>query len=362
MKYYIVAGEASGEVHGAQLARRFRSDDPTCELRGIGGQKMEEAGVSLLFRFSDIAVMGFWDVLCKVLSLRGFLNRCKEDISLHRPDAVVLIDSAGFNLRIAKYTRELDHRIKIFYFVPPKIWAWGGWRIKQLRHAVDQIIVLFPFEQEYFESKGLSTHYFGYPASSDDSSSGKRSLNQIALLPGSRLQEINSTIPVMAEVAHLFPDYQFIICGMDVIREGQYGCRKFSENVELRWNCTAEVLEGSTVAVVTSGTATLEACYAEVPQVVVYRTSSLNYWIARLLIRVRYISLVNLVAGKKVVNELIQSNFNAESLSTELNKLILDQNYRNSILNSYKEIKEKLTGRNVYDKISDLITSSLSGS
>ncbi|MDA0196340.1 MAG: lipid-A-disaccharide synthase [Bacteroidetes bacterium] len=355
MKYYIIAGEASGDVHGARLAEILQSADHSAVIHGVGGHLMIEAGVTLLFQYHVIAIMGFWHVLKRVIVLRGYLQRCKNDITSFQPDVVILIDSAGFNLRIAKYVKRQDPGIKILYFIPPKVWAWGGWRIKQLQKYVDQVVVLFPFEQEFFTAKGLTTHYYGYPENDDKQSKTDVIPNWIALLPGSRIQEIESTLPTMLEVAKRFSGYQFVICAMDVISEKHYRRNKLPENVEIRWNNVHEVLDGSIAAIVTSGTATLQACYARVPQVVVYKTNWMNYFIARILVQVEHISLVNLIAGQEVVKELIQTNFNTDRLSDQLTRLIEDPDYRNKILNWYGEIRGKLKCDRVYEKSCDRI-------
>ena len=355
MRYYIIAGETSGDVHGARLAEILRSNDLTAEIRGVGGQLMAAAGVTLLFQYHVIAVMGFWHVIKKGIVLQGYLQRCKKDIVSFKPDVVVLIDSAGFNLRIAKYLKRQDSGIKILYFIPPKVWAWGSWRIKQLQNNVDQLVVLFPFEQEFFMARGLTAHYYGYPENDDKPSKTDVIPNWVALLPGSRIQEIESTLPTMLEVAKRFSGYQFVICGMDVIPEEHYRRNKFPENVELRWNNVHKVLDGSIAAIVTSGTATLQACYAGVPQVVVYKTNWINYFIARVLVKVTHISLVNLIAGQEVVKELIQTRFKTNRLSDQLTRLIEDPSYREKILNWYKEIRGKLKCESVYEKTCNLI-------
>lgn len=358
MNYYLIAGELSGDIHGANLIHDLKKVDPQAKFRGVGGDNMNSEQMDLLFNYQSITLMGFWQVLIKGSRLLRAISQCKSDILAFKPDVIILIDFGGFNLRIAKFAK--FNGIRVVYFIPPKVWAWGSWRVSQLRRSVDEIIVLFPFEKKYFNNIGLEeVHYFGNPMHETLNRSVEvaRSSDEglIALLPGSRVQEVKSSLELMFGAAEKLPDHNFVVCAVDAIGKENYTTMKRPDNVSIEFNSTYEVLSKARAAVVVSGTASLECCLLKVPQVVVYRTDRLNFLIARLLIKVKFISLVNLVAEKRIVKELIQGNFTVQNLSDELSQLLRNQEIRQSMQNGYEEVSNELEGKKVYEKAAKLI-------
>ena len=353
MRYFLIAGEKSGDEHAAGLVKSLLNNDAEGEVRGIGGDAMTSEGVKLLFHYQEIAIMGFIEVVENIFRLRRLINSCKKDIIDFHPDIVILIDSAGFNLRIAKYAQKRGH--KVHYFIPPKVWAWGSWRIKTLKRSVHCLYSILPFEQEYFKNKDLEVAYFGWPSkdwltpSINQNDFGVRE-GAIAFLPGSRRQEISRHLPVLLSVARMNPDLHFIIWASDSVPETVFESVVLPENVKLLYSAKEEIKRAK-VAIVASGTATLEMCLLGIPQIVIYKTGLINYLLARVLIKVNHISLPNLIAGKKVVLELIQRKCNPELINQELKKILKDTDYRQRMTSEYQEIRERILKENVYDKI-----------
>lgn len=358
MKFYIIAGEKSGDQHGAGVAEQLLQIDGESVVRGVGGDAMTTAGVSLLFHFREIGIMGFTEIISQLFKLNQLMNLCQQDLISFQPDALILIDSAGFNLRMAKFASKQN--LKVFYFIPPKVWAWGRWRMTSMKKYINHIFVTLPFEYSFFNDNGFDVTYHGSPikaridsmkevkeASDDDDSSRK----QVALLPGSRNQEVSSHMEVMLDVAREHLEHDFIVCAVSSVPKDVYNESSFPENTSIVFDLTDEVLPLSTAAIVASGTATLETCLFGVPQVVVYKTGWLNYWIARFFIQLKFISLVNLIADKRVVNEFVQKNCNKKSIGDELTSLVNDINHRNSMLTAYEEIAKQLPKQNTYQKI-----------
>lgn len=350
MKYYLIAGERSGDLHAGNLTKSLLTFDPAASMRGFGGEYMKAAGVDLAVHYDEIAVMGFWEVLISLRKIRRYLNRCKQDILAFKPDVVILVDYGGFNKRIAAWAKQSGFRT--FYYISPKVWAWNQSRAWKLKDTIDRMFVILPFEKEFYKKFEWDVDYVGNPVldaikahSADPGFRDRHTLSDgspvIALLPGSRRQELRNVIPLMAEVAKRFPAWQFLVASIDSLEKDLYRPLSVLQNVQFVRNNTYNLLQNSTSAIVTSGTATLETALLKVPQVVVYKTSRLSYLIAKSLIKVRFISLVNLVADKEVVRELIQNDFNPEAVSAEL-EAITTSSKRDLILSDYEKIYRTL--------------------
>jgi lipid-A-disaccharide synthase len=372
MKYYIIAGEASGDLHGANLIKALRSKDESAEFRAWGGDLMEAAGATLVKHYRDLAFMGFVEVLFNLRTILRNISFCKKDIEKFQPDALILIDYPGFNLRIAKWARRKG--ISIQYYISPQIWAWKEGRIKHIKRDVDQMYVILPFEKDFYEKKhNMPVHFVGHPLIDEiydrnqvdpgefRKENGLDDRPIIALLPGSRKQEIAKMLEVMLSVTENFTEYQFVIAGAPSQEADFY--QKFIDNdqVHLLLNKTYDLLSISYAALVTSGTATLETALFKVPQVVCYKGSWISYQIARRVIKLKYISLVNLILDKPVVKELIQGEFNSVQLSDELN-IILDPYKRATLFLDYYDLEKKLGGRGASDTTAKLIISHLNSS
>lgn len=345
MKYFIVAGERSGDLHAGNLAAAMRELDPAVSLCGWGGDRMKDAGVEIRQRYEELAFMGFWEVLKNLGKIRGFMKRVQQHIEEFQPDALILVDYAGFNLRLAKWAKARG--IRVIYYIAPKAWAWNKSRVHQLREYTDLTLVIFPFEVDFFKKYGVNVKYVGNPLFDeirrfrrDYTFHADRNRPVVALLPGSREQEIEAMMETMARLTFDMPEYIWIVAGVSTFEPGFY--HRYEGNYRLAYNRTYDVLALADAAVVTSGTATLETALFKVPQVVVYKTSGLTYAIARLLVKIRFISLVNLVADKEVVKELIQGEYTAENTKKELKRLLTDNKYREKQLNEYKILTEKL--------------------
>jgi lipid-A-disaccharide synthase len=323
LKYYIIAGETSGDLHGSNLIRELKHIDPSAEVRGVGGVQLKKNGVNLLFGLERLEFMGFYEVLKNLPTVRRNFREVKNDIVSFRPDLVILIDYPGFNLRMAKWCKQQG--LKVAYYISPQIWAWNVKRVRSIQKYVDRVLCILPFEETFYKTHGYKdVHFVGHPLLDNPviSNHGITEKKQIVLLPGSRTQELKKMLPVMLEAAALLPDETFVIAGLSQKRE--LYLRPFPENVSLQFDNTYELLKASKAAVVCSGTATLETALFNVPQVVVYKTSWLNYNIAKRLAQVQYISLPNLIAGKKIVEELIQQDCNGEKIARALQAILKD--------------------------------------
>lgn len=353
MKYFIVAGERSGDLHAGNLAAALKKQNPQIELFGWGGEKMQKSGVKILQNYEDLAFMGFVEVLINLRKILGFMGLVKKQIVDIQPDAIILVDYAGFNLRLAKWAKK--NKIKVFYYIAPKAWAWNHSRANKLRKYTDLTLGIFPFEIPFFESYGVNIKYVGNPLFDEIKAFKKNNVFQeqlddrpvIALLPGSRKQEIESMLGTMAALTLSLPQYQWVVAGISTFNNEFYLSK--GGNFTLVFNQTYDLLSVAKAAVVTSGTATLETALFNVPQVVVYKTSGITYFIAKLLVRIKYISLVNLVADSEVVKELIQEQYSAENTRNELNKILNNGEIRQQQLTQYKKIADTL-GKNEASK------------
>ncbi len=370
MKYYLIAGEASGDLHASNLMKALYQKDANAEIRFWGGDLMQNAGGTLVKHYKKMAFMGFWEVIKNIRTLSGFITECKKDIEHYQPDAVILVDYAGFNLRIAQYVHGIG--IPVHFYIAPKVWAWNEKRVEKLKKYVDNLYVIFPFEKPYFEEKHqYPVHYVGNPlqdvienrAPIDEFEFRKKhQLSEkpiIALLPGSRTQEIKHMLPLMAKMSAYFPDYQFVIAGAPNRKLDFYQLYIANFDIKFIENQTYDLLDIAYAALVTSGTATLETALFKVPQVVCYKSSAVSYFIAKNLVKdLKYISLVNLVMDAPVVTELIQNDFNEIRLQKELLP-ILNDDFRQQIFEKYLTLEEKLGGEGASIKVADIITKSL---
>lgn len=354
MKYYIIAGEASGDLHGSNLIKELKNIDESADIRCWGGDKMQQQGCILVKHYKDLAFMGFIEVALNLKTILSNISFCKKDILSYNPDVLVLIDYPGFNLRIAKWAK--SKKIKVVYYISPQVWAWKESRVKSMKKSIDKMLVILPFEKEYYKEKwNWNVIYVGHPLVKiiDDyqqSSFEKLPYNHpiVALLPGSRTQEIAVKLPVMLETTKAFPDCTFVIANAPGQEDSFY--EKYTQeykNVYSVRDDTYKLLTNADAALVTSGTATLETALFEVPEVVCYKGNYISYQIAKRLIKIKYISLVNLIMGKMVVREIIQEELNAQNLITELNDLLHSEKRKAQLKKDYKLLKEKLsTGQN----------------
>ena len=357
MKYYIIAGEASGDLHGSNLMKELKKIDNKSEFRCWGGDLMKEQGGEIVKHYKDLAFMGFIEVLMKLRTILNNIKKCKKDIIEYQPDAVILIDYPGFNLRIAEFLKTKN--IPVLYYISPQVWAWKKSRVLKIKQTVDRMFVILPFEKEFYKKENLEVTFVGHPlidaiedfknnnATSDNDFKDKYHLDErpiISVLPGSRKQELNFNLPIMLSALNKFNDYQIVIaCAPSINREYYQSMINDHPQVKLINNDTYNLLNQSYAAIVTSGTATLETALFNVPQVVCYKSSWISYRIAKMLIKVKYISLVNLILNKDAVKELIQNDLNANNLKLEIDK-VLEKSQRDIIINHYIELKNLCGG------------------
>ncbi len=346
MKYYLIAGERSGDLHGANLMRALKEKDPQAEMRCWGGDAMQQAGGTLVKHFRDLAFMGFWEVATNLRTILNLLKFCRQDVAAFQPDVLILIDYPGFNMRMAKFAHQQG--IRVFYYISPKLWAWNQSRAKKIKAYVDRMFVILPFEKEFYQRYDYPVDYVGNPLLDairhfePDASFAAQyaSVSVIAVLPGSRRQEVQHILTVMMAVAAHFPAYQFLVAAVDNLPDELYAPARQMDNVQVMAHKTYDILHLAQAAIVTSGTATLETALFEVPQIVCYKMSPVTYQIARRVIQVPYISLVNLIVREAVVPELIQSDLNAKRLQQELAAILKDSLQRKRQEEGYRKLKE----------------------
>jgi lipid-A-disaccharide synthase len=349
MKYYVIAGEASGDLHGSNLIKEIRLLDQAADFRCWGGDLMQSAGAELVKHYKDLAFMGFIEVIKNLGTILKNLHFCKKDILSYKPDVLVLIDYPGFNLRIAEWAKRQG--IKIVFYISPQVWAWKEGRVKAIKETVDKMIVILPFETSFYERWNYKVEYVGHPLVEVIDNflhqGNHRKLAAkpvIALLPGSRKQEILKKLPIMLQLSREFPDYQFIVAKAPGMENEFYESLLHPyDNVSSVRNETYNLLTQSVAALVTSGTATLETALFGVPEVVCYKGNPVSYMIARKLIRVKYISLVNLIMDKEVVKELIQDELTVENLKRELQLLLHDEQKIKQLTADYRALKQLLS-------------------
>ncbi len=359
MKYYIIAGEVSGDLHGSNLVKALSRVDKNAEFRGWGGDLMSANGVVLVKHIRDLAFMGFVEVVVNLSTILSNLKFCKNDIQTYKPDAVILIDYPGFNLQIAKFLH--NQGIRTIYYISPQIWAWKKSRVHTIKRVVDKMLVILPFERDFYKTYDIDAEFTGHPLLdalpdlSEEIISMPNKKVIVALLPGSRKQEIKKVLPVMLSVTNDFPEVVFTIAGVSSIGESFYRKLMGSAPAKIVMNQTYDLLKQSRAALVTSGTATLEAALIGVPEVVCYKASWLSVAIARKLIKVKYISLVNLIMNRLVVKELIQNELNRQTLRGELNNMLNNNKYRDDMIDGYKELRKVLGGKGASDRAASSI-------
>lgn len=363
MKIYLIAGEDSGDLHGANLIAALKKQAPNIEIQGVGGDKMQAEGMKLVAHVKDINFMGFWEVIKHLGTIRKLFKTVENDIRDFRPDVVVLIDYPGFNLRIAPFIKNLG--IKIVYYISPQLWAWKKGRVKKIQQYVDKMCVILPFEKDFYAKEGIAVAFVGHPLLDEIQKESlffteKQIANtmRVALLPGSRNQEIQTMLPVMLQVVAKFPQYQFIIAGApsktaDFYQKIMDKAGNFA-NLSLAINQTYSILARADLALVTSGTATLETALFKVPQVVCYKGSFISYHIGKRLIQVKFISLVNLILGYKAVTELIQYDFNAKQLAVEMERLLLPD-VRQQVIADYEILILKLGQQGASERVATIV-------
>ena len=368
MKYYIIAGEASGDLHAHNLMKAIQKKDPDAKFRFWGGDLMKSVSCDIVTHYKEMAFMGFWEVFKNLSTVLGNIRRCKQDILNHKPDVLILVDYPGFNLRIAKFAKK--HKIQIVYYISPQIWAWKKGRIKKIKRDVDEMMVILPFEKDFYAKYGMSVHYVGHPlldAVAKDLLADPKVVNfrnnhylfdkeVVALLPGSRKQEIEAILPKMLKIVPLFPQYQFVVSTVSWLDQSLYSRYITDSNVKTVKDETYALIANSKAAIVASGTATLETALIGIPQVVCYAGSEISYLIAKNLISgISYISLVNLIMNKKVVSELIQHDLNTEKLSYELKQIVDNEDNILSIKNNYEKLYSLLGNGSTSEKAAEIV-------
>jgi lipid-A-disaccharide synthase len=358
---YVICGERSGDLHTSNFLKAYKQQQPNVIFRGIGGELSKSEGLSLLFHYKEISYMGFFEVAKNIVTIFKHINQTKKDILAFKPDAILLVDFSGYNMRIASFCKQ--HNIKVFYYIAPKVWAWNTKRAYKIKKVVDHMMVILPFEKDFFKKFDYDVTYVGNPLNDAVNQfvinenyvvHKKWSLNKpiVAILPGSRYQEVKMILSNMVEIVPLNPNIQFVIAGVTNLDKSLYEPFLKYPNIDIVFNETYHLLSHARAAVVTSGTATLETALFRVPQVVCYKMSNITYQIAKRIIKVSYISLVNLIANKLLVNELIQESCNSNEINIELQRLINEGDYRSNMLCGYDELIRLVGNEKVSEKAS----------
>jgi lipid-A-disaccharide synthase len=367
MKYYLIAGEASGDLHASKLMRELRKRDPQAEFRCWGGDLMQKEGGVLVKHYRDLSFMGFLEVLLHLRTILDNLSLCRKDLLSFHPDVLILVDYPGFNLRMARFAHE--HSIRVFYYISPQLWAWRSSRVKIIKKYVEKMFVILPFEKEFYQRFHYPVDFAGHPLLDEINDQRKyeertgffhrfgldASLPLITFMPGSRRQEITKILQCMIQVIPEFPGYQFAVAGAPSVPAELYESLLGGLPVKVISGATYELLHHASAALVTSGTATLETALIGTPQVVCYKGSFFSYYLARMVVDVKYICLVNLVMDKEIVKELIQKELTKENLTHELKEILQNPVYRNKIFDGYRQLGEKLGGTGASGKVADLM-------
>ncbi len=366
MKYYLIAGEASGDLHGSKLMQGLKTSDPEAEFRYFGGDLMAAEGGSLVKHYRQTAVMGLFKVIFNLRKISGNLRFCKKDIGEYQPDALILIDYSGFNLRIAKFARPAGFRV--IYYISPKVWVWDRKRVYTIRDNVDKMYVILPFEVEFYQQYNYPVEYVGNPILDAVEESKAEAVDRkdfcsrnnlddspiIALLAGSRKEEIKHCLPEMLAVIKQFPGYRFVIAGAPAISPDYYARFTRNRDVEILFDQTYDLLMNAEAAVVTSGTATLETALFRVPEVVIYKMGELTYQIGRHFVKPKYFSLVNLILDREVVKELLQYRLR-KKIASELHRILEDETYRMVMLDNYRKLRSRLGEPGAYHRLAESI-------
>lgn len=367
MKYYIIAGEASGDLHGSNLVASLRAHDKDAKIRAWGGEKMRRNGANVVKNYHELAFMGFVEVLMNLRTILKNFSFCKKDISEFNPDAIILIDYPGFNLKVAKWAHKKGY--KVFYYISPQVWAWKRRRVYKIKRVVDKMLCILPFEKKFYDSYNVDCQFVGHPLLDEIAKVNPVDKNKfyktnrlnpkkeiIAMLPGSRKQEVSRMLTVMLDVVKQFPNYQFVIACAPSLPVSYYKeIIGDKANVRLVVNRTYQLLQLSSAAMVTSGTATLETALFDVPEVVCYKANKISYIIARQLAKVRFICLVNLIMDREVVKELIQNDLTPNNVANELKSLLASSKRQKKLLEDYEELKAVLGNAGASDKAAETI-------
>lgn len=360
MKYFILAGEKSGDLHGSNLIKELKKLDSTADFFAWGGAAMEAEGAKILVDYKDLSVMGLLGVIQNIKKLKKNFDLFKKQIQSLQPDTIIFIDYGGFNLRAARIAKTLG--FSTHFYIAPKVWAWNKMRISKIKKWIDYLYVIFPFEKKLFEEHGINTFYVGNPLKdstdhfiSDPNFAQKNQLpqNYIALLPGSRKQEINYSLPILNELKKRYPTYSFVIAGVPEFKD------LYKTSIPVIFNNTYDVLKNSRMAIVTSGTATLETALLNIPQIVIYKTDWIFYSLAKVVVNIQYISLVNIILEKEAVPELIQGNFNVEQMAAQIEGLFEDSPQRTAQLKDYEKLNQLVGEKGASKNVAELIRKSL---
>ncbi|MDE7074850.1 MAG: lipid-A-disaccharide synthase [Odoribacter sp.] len=375
MRYYVIAGEASGDLHASNLIRGLKAEDAAAEVRGWGGELMEAAGAEIVRYYKDTAIMGFVTVLKNLDKVRANIRLCCEDIRRWQPDVVILVDYAGFNLRIARFAKGLG--LKVFYYISPKLWAWNTGRVKKIKRYVDRMYTIFPFETEFYARYGYPVYYAGNPLV--DAIAGRPAQEEsfgefvarngledkplVALLAGSRSQELKYVLPTMLKMVEHFPDYQFVIAGAPSMTDADYAPYLKGRNVRVLYGETYNLVSRAQAALVTSGTATLETALLRTPQVVCYNGEGgrLSYFLFKTFVKVKYISLVNLIFGGEVVRELMMQHLTERNVVNELSRILYSECDREKMLRNYDEVIRRLGAPGASARFARMMVEALRG-
>jgi len=366
MKYYLIAGEASGDLHGSKLMQGLKTSDPEAEFRYFGGDLMEAEGGTLVRHYRQTAVMGLFKVIFNLRKISGNLRFCKQDITSYQPDALILIDYSGFNLRIAKFAKPAG--LRVIYYISPKVWVWDRKRVYTIRENVDKMYVILPFEVDFYRQYDYPVEFVGNPIVDAVEESRTKALERgefcsrnglddipiIALLAGSRKEEIKHCLPEMLAVINQFPEYSFVIAGAPAISPEYYARFIGDCQVHIVFDQTYDLLMNAVAAVVTSGTATLETALFGVPEVVVYKMGELTYQIGRQFVKPKYFSLVNLILDREVVKELLQYRLR-KKIAAELHRILEDETYRMVMLDNYRKLRNRLGEAGAYHRLAGSI-------
>lgn len=357
MKIYMIAGEASGDLHGANLVKSILKKSPESTIRCWGGDKMESAGAELIKHYRDLAFMGFVEVLLHIRTILKNISFCKKDIEAFQPDVLVLIDYPGFNMRIAEWAKSKG--IRVVYYISPQIWAWKQGRVHKIKATVNDMCVVLPFEEDFYKKFDYPVQFVGHPLLDEIQNRDNRERkNIIALLPGSRKQEINAMLPIMMEASKNFKDFEIVVAGAPGQNASFYQPFLEGYNARLEFGKTYEIMQTSKIGLVSSGTATLESGLFKLPQVVCYKGSGISVWIARKIVKIKYISLVNLILDRPAVLELIQQDLTVSKLHEEMDALLYNESRKLAMERDYEELYEKLGGPGASDKTATIVLKS----
>ncbi len=363
MKYYVIAGEASGDLHGANLIKALRQEDAQADFRGFGGDLMQKEGALLDKHCSELAFMGFVEVVANLGTIFKNMKLAKEAVLAYKPDALILIDFPGFNLKIAQFAKEKG--IPVFFYISPKVWAWNQKRVLKIKKVVDHLFCILPFEVEFYKTWGMEVDYVGNPLmdaigahKADKNFRKTHQLSEkpiIALLPGSRKMELKHVLPDMLAASDVFPDYECVLAGAPMLSQTDYAPYLGNRKIKIITNATYDLLLNAQAALVTSGTATLETALLKCPEVVLYKGNRLSVAIARLLVNIKFISLVNLILDKQVVKELIQEDCNPAEIATQLGPLLSDTPQRAQMLSDYKALAKRVGPAGASERTAKLV-------